>query len=357
MGQSRNENILENILGASNPLGAPQSREEALLMQLLEKLDVTVLKWLGVTTTELTDGSTTNPITIDGESVTATAGDSVSYGSKEFSLSKSGVWQEWGDLSNAMTKTNPTGTGSFSLNRASGISIGNYSSTLGHNCVANGTSSHAEGDSSTAYGDCSHAEGDHTMAYGNQSHAEGIMSHARGDNSHAEGKGTVASGNNSHAEGEDTEASGACSHAEGKHTIANHCSQHVFGEYNIEDNSDEAPNHRGTYAEIVGNGTANNARSNARTLDWSGNETIAGDLIFNGNTSLTSSLGKILTGTLTAGQTSLTISDSSIAAGVIIDILTDVYDVKPTNVVVTTGSITLTFVAQGVDVAVKVKVM
>lgn len=30
MGQSRNENILENMLGASNPLGEPQSREEAL---------------------------------------------------------------------------------------------------------------------------------------------------------------------------------------------------------------------------------------------------------------------------------------------------------------------------------------
>lgn len=37
MGQSRNENILENILGAQNPLGEPQSREEALLMQILEQ--------------------------------------------------------------------------------------------------------------------------------------------------------------------------------------------------------------------------------------------------------------------------------------------------------------------------------
>ena len=39
MGQSRNENILENILGAQNPLGDPQSREESLLMQLLEQGD------------------------------------------------------------------------------------------------------------------------------------------------------------------------------------------------------------------------------------------------------------------------------------------------------------------------------
>ena len=37
MGQSRTENILENILGGSNPLPAAQSREEALLKQILEQ--------------------------------------------------------------------------------------------------------------------------------------------------------------------------------------------------------------------------------------------------------------------------------------------------------------------------------
>lgn len=36
MGQSRTENILENMLGASNPITEPQSREEALLKQILE---------------------------------------------------------------------------------------------------------------------------------------------------------------------------------------------------------------------------------------------------------------------------------------------------------------------------------
>ena len=33
---------------------------------------------------------------------------------------------------------------------------------------------------------------------------------------------------------------------------------------------------RGTYAHIVGNGTAEDARSNAHTLDWSGNAWFAG---------------------------------------------------------------------------------
>ena len=97
MGQSRNENILENMLGAHNPLGEPQSREEALLMQLLDKLSVTVLKWLGVTTTEISDGSTTNPITVNGKSVTAEAGDVVTYADAEFAFNGT-AWQEFGGV-------------------------------------------------------------------------------------------------------------------------------------------------------------------------------------------------------------------------------------------------------------------
>ena len=36
--ESRNEAILQNMLGADNPLGEPLSRIEALLMQVLEVL-------------------------------------------------------------------------------------------------------------------------------------------------------------------------------------------------------------------------------------------------------------------------------------------------------------------------------
>ena len=61
-------------------------------------------EWLGVTTTTITDGSTTNPVTIDGEPVTATNGDIVTYNSKEFIWtqpvgSQTGKWQQFGDLS------------------------------------------------------------------------------------------------------------------------------------------------------------------------------------------------------------------------------------------------------------------
>lgn len=95
--QSRNEAILQNMLGAGNELERPQSRIEALLMALLE-MGVGGMHYRGVTTTELTDGSTTNPIMIDGEEYTASDGDYVEYSTKEF-IWNGGHWGELGDVS------------------------------------------------------------------------------------------------------------------------------------------------------------------------------------------------------------------------------------------------------------------
>lgn len=67
--------------------------------------------------------------------------------------------------------------------------------------------------------------------------------------------------------------------------------------------------------------------------------------------------GVIITGTLTAGSTSLVLSDAAVTTSSTIDIYTDVYGVNPTDVTVATGSITLTFDAQASDVSVKVRVM
>lgn len=75
------------------------------------------------------------------------------------------------------------------------------------------------------------------------------------------------------AEGESTVASGNNSHAQNLGTIAQRKSQTTLGEYNIADTTGTAIT-RGTYAVIVGNGTADDARSNALTVDWSGNVNI-----------------------------------------------------------------------------------
>lgn len=107
-------------------------------------------------------------------------------------------------------------------------------------------------------------------ASGQASHTEGCQTWATGNYSHAEGYDTKADSDAVHAEGYQTKASGVHSHVEGRGCTASSEVQHVQGKYNIVDS-------RGTYAHIVGNGTGNGTgRSNAHTLDWSGNAWYAG---------------------------------------------------------------------------------
>lgn len=168
----------------------------------------------------------------------------------------------------------------------------------GTNTQALGSSSHAEGSLTQALANSSHAEGDSTYARGEASHAEGYDTTASGNQSHAEGKSTLASGNSSHAEGKESKATGYCTHAEGLNTLAqglySHAegietialteAQHVQGRYNIEDTTD-------TYAHIVGNGTEEDGRSNAYTLDWDGNAWFAGAINCKDKTTTLANLG------------------------------------------------------------------
>lgn len=65
---------------------------------------------------------------------------------------------------------------------------------------------------------------------------------------------------------------------------------------------------------------------------------------------------KELTGTLTAGSTSVTISDAAILTTSTIDIYTDVFGLSPEAVSVSTGSITMTFSEQSANVSIKIRV-
>lgn len=199
------------------------------------------------------------------------------------------------DITNAVPNNsnwvNGSATGSVrtvgSKEESSTYTIGVDAVAEGHSTKASGYAAHAEGYATSASGMASHAEG-YSTASGNYSHAEGDSTasgtdaHAEGDStasgnySHAEGYNSTASGVQSHAEGNSTTASGLQSHAEGYVTIASRRSQHVFGEYNIEDTYGTDENSKGLYVEIVGKGVSDATRSNARTLDWDGNETLSG---------------------------------------------------------------------------------
>ena len=128
-----------------------------------------------------------------------------------------------------MSKNNPTGTGSFSLNRKADTTIGDYSFAEGDTTTASRYASHAEGDTTTASGYASHAEGSGTTASEFASHAEGGITTASGHGSHAEGSEVTASGYASHAEGNGTLASGSTSHAEGQVTTASGDYSHAEG--------------------------------------------------------------------------------------------------------------------------------
>lgn len=139
--------------------------------------------------------------------------------------------------------------------------LGSHAFTEGYGTKATVYAAHAEGESTTASGRSAHAEGTSTTASNTAAHAEGNYTFATGNVAHAEGAGSAARGN--------------FSHAEGYFTIASAPKQHAQGQFNITDDDQ---------AHIVGNGTSETARSNAHTLDWSGNAWFQGD-VYVGSTS------------------------------------------------------------------------
>lgn len=88
---------MANIKKITLPSGTTYDIVDQGARDLIEELS-SYTQFLGVTTTALVDGSTTNPVTIGGESVTAKKGDIVTYGSAEFIFNGT-AWQAFGDLS------------------------------------------------------------------------------------------------------------------------------------------------------------------------------------------------------------------------------------------------------------------
>lgn len=119
------------------------------------------------------------------------------------------------------------GEGNFSTKIGERPGSGEVITATGTNALAHGTSANASGNNSVALSG-SHSGGMFSTAC---SYAT-----ANGNYSFAAGQGSLASSNN----------------------------QIAVGKYNLQDNNS-------TYAFIIGNGTSNNAQSNALTVDWNGN--------------------------------------------------------------------------------------
>lgn len=165
-----------------------------------------------------------------------------------------------------------------------------------------GAYSFVEGAYNTASGWFSHAEGYATVAKGKHSHSEGLGSRATGGESHAEGMATVASDSSAHAEGRDAQATNISSHAQNEGTIAAGYAQTALGKYNVSDI---------TSALIIGNGTDDDARSNALTTDWSGNVWAAGKATLTGAVEAASAA---ITGAISAASASISGAISAASA-------------------------------------------
>ena len=94
------------------------------------------------------------------------------------------------------------------------------------------------------------------------SHAEGQSCQAVAIGAHAEGQScTVGNGTGGHAEGISTLVLSKAGHAEGQGTYVHTECQHSQGKFNIKETD---------HAFVIGNGTDDNNRSNAFSVDWNG---------------------------------------------------------------------------------------
>lgn len=127
--QSELYRIDATISAASNTGWAAVTKTKVSVGSELKSIKQTIVNpmhFLGTTTTAISDGSTTNPITIGGVSVTAVSGDIVLYQGKEFIWSGS-KWDEFGSTgslkafafadtgSGTVSYTKPTGGGSVTV--------------------------------------------------------------------------------------------------------------------------------------------------------------------------------------------------------------------------------------------------
>lgn len=235
-----------------------------------------------------------------------------------------------------------------------------------------------------------------------------------------EGVGNTGSGSYGHVEGYRNEVHGDAAHAEGYHTIASGDYQHVSGKYNVEDTNDDYAliigggaddTHRANILTLDWDGNlsiAGNFSFNVPTpvnpgdimtkgvtdgyitdaYDPTATYDVGDYCIYNNTlykcasaiavaepwtaahwtaTDIATELAAIkalaqqlpwtdFNQTLTAGQTTITITDAAITATSAIDVYTNAFGVEPINMALAAGSVTLTFEAQASDINVKVRV-
>lgn len=106
-----NNNVLEYDSASGMWKNSSNFYTKAQIDEIIKNAISSVLRFQGTSSSQISDGSTTNPIVVNGKSVTVVQGDVVLYGNKEFVWTGS-AWEELGDEASWALKTiTITGTG------------------------------------------------------------------------------------------------------------------------------------------------------------------------------------------------------------------------------------------------------
>ena len=125
-------------VGGNTKASVPSTKTATVNITAADLGLTNAMHFLGTTTTVLTDGSKTNPITISSASVTAVSGDVVLYGSQEYVFNGS-AWELFGDEgSYALNSVTITGSGALG---GGGNLTGNR--TITHNAITRSDSTSA----------------------------------------------------------------------------------------------------------------------------------------------------------------------------------------------------------------------
>lgn len=208
-----------------------------------------------------------------GYYTTATGENAFAYGYRARATSNNAV-AIGGSASAINTGCISLGTGSETT-WAEGIAIGVSAHSYHNYCIAIGKSTTAQGASAIAVGHQASAPVECGIAIGHQATVSRAFGIAIGYNTKisgtswaaiAMGEGSTANGDRAIAIGTGTTTANgakACAIGWGIKANGTYISQVAIGKYNIEDTN-------GDYAFIIGNGTADNARSNLLTVSASG---------------------------------------------------------------------------------------
>jgi Hep_Hag. len=170
------------------------------------------------------------------------------------------------------------------------LSYGHHTNAIGNYSIAVGYYTEAKTILSVAVGYYAIASGHISTAIGYKAKAPGYMGLAFGRETSATGESAVAMGHNNSALGRGSMALGYYSSAEAVHSatlgykvMTTSYGQTVVGVWN---DPTAHPNNQGTYRAqdalfVVGNGTAEDNRSNALVMLKNGNTTVNGDLTAN----------------------------------------------------------------------------